>query len=168
MVKTKQIWFSLLYHITKLHAFWYNCILYWNSHGWLHLEMRQLCFPWSCDAWNKRATYFFLLNMYFLIPCLCSKFMCAYCAFLMPRGPIHIHNIHNPSGQALVADQPHFCYSLGSMCAPCSSVSNIQRAPFLPVFGERLTHVTLKALDRTRHQVIHWNCIKNKRIYLMY
>lgn len=45
--------------------------------------------------------------------------------------------------------------SLGCMCAAGSPVTDIQRASFLPVLGERGAHVTLQPLDGPDHQVIH-------------
>ena len=55
--------------------------------------------------------------------------------------------------------------SLGCVCAAGPSVAHVQGGtPLPPVLGEGGAHVTLQSLDRTDHQVVHWNrkmpCLK--------
>lgn len=48
--------------------------------------------------------------------------------------------------------------SLCCVCAASPSVAYVQwGTPLPPVLGEGGAHVTLQSLNRTDHQVVHWN-----------
>lgn len=63
---------------------------------------------------------------------------------------------YEATGRQLQADRESND-SLGCVRAAGSPVTDVQRAPLLPVLGEGGAHVALQPLDGPDHQVVHWN-----------